>query len=106
MVDIRQEQDNARRLNLARASGQRQQQYRQPQTTRRIVSSLSKLSPSGVGGFMGKKVAEKVFGRRRASKVLGWIIGSVGCGCLVAIIFVLLPILLLVVLGCGPLRLC
>lgn len=114
-ADPAQENDNARRLNLARAHGQGTQPEGHSQTTpvsnplgsaRRVASGLSKLTPSGIGGMMGKKVAEKVLGRSRTGRTLGWVIGSVGCGCLVMIIFALLPILFIVVLGCGPLSLC
>ena len=109
--DVGREQDNARRLSLARASGQRQQQRPNSSnqaisTAKRMAGGLSKLTPSGVGGAVGKKVAQKVFGGGRVSKGVGWIIGSVGCGCLIAIVFALLPILFIVVLGCGPLKLC
>ncbi len=87
--DLRREHDNARQLGLARA---------------RNVAKLA--TPTGAGGVVGSKVAQKVFGKSRVAKVVGWVIGGVGCSCLIAIVFALLPILFIVVLGCGPLRLC
>lgn len=94
MADDRREQDNARRLSLARAGG-----FSQPENTaNKTTDRLTNLTPSGWAG--------KVTSKLGVDKRVGWVIGCVGCGgCLTAIVWALVLILLLTV-GCKILRIC
>lgn len=94
MADDHREQDNARRLSLARAGG-----FSQPgSAVNRTADRLAKLTPSGWAGKAASKLG--------VDKRVGWVIGCLGCGgCLTAAVWALIPILLLTV-GCKVLNIC
>lgn len=139
MADDRQEQDNARRLALAKNSDRQRNaqdtgtianakiaaknttagrgKLVEQQAAKTLTDSRASLQDKGeaVGAVAGKRIAQYFTGGvggkagEFAGRFLGRnkliIYGCVGCGCLLLVVLVLIPILLLVV-GCKALKIC
>lgn len=86
--------EKARQLGLARAAGGTS---RPESAVNKTADRLAKFTPSGLTGAVASKLG--------VNKQVGWVIGCIGCGCLTAVVGVLIPVFLLVI-SCKALKIC